>query len=86
MTTCTDLDGIMIANSFGKIGGKEVATARFLPLCSGEMLHTPSARSTSNMPMANGTTYSIALFFCKTVEHSRYTGSKAINQIRNIGQ
>jgi hypothetical protein len=35
-----------------------------------------------NQQGAKGRTYSIALLFCKTVEHSRYAGSKAINQIR----
>jgi hypothetical protein len=41
MTTSTKLDGIMLANSFGKIGGREVATSRLWPSRSGEMLHTP---------------------------------------------
>jgi hypothetical protein len=40
MTTWAKLGGIMIPNSFGKIGGKEVATARLSPLRSGDMLNT----------------------------------------------
>jgi hypothetical protein len=38
--------GIMSANSCGKIGGKEVASVTLSPSRSGEMLHTPSAMST----------------------------------------
>jgi hypothetical protein len=40
MTDRTKLGGIMIPNFFGKIGGKEVATARLSPLRSEEMLNT----------------------------------------------
>jgi hypothetical protein len=42
----------MSANSFGNFVGKEVATVTLSPSRSGEMLHTPSAMTTSKVPKA----------------------------------